>query len=536
MGMTERVEQELIDSYIAKGYWKDCTLGDFVQDCAKRWKGRTALVDDRDALSYAELDEATDRVAGLLAESGVKPGDTVLLQLENCVWHTVAMLAAAKAGAVPIMALGAHGVRELASFARLAEPSVLIMGGPRPAQDEPGLIERLGGEAPSVRRAILLDDVKRAAAAHEPLDAGELESRRARFTDIGLLTCSGGSTNVPKLIPRRHADYLYDAETFAAYLDMDEDDVFMVALPASHNFVLGNPGALGTLSVGGTVVMCRYPSPDAMLPLIDEKRVTHLALVPALVSALLDTLEWDDAYDLSCLEAILVGGAVFEETLARRCMAAFPGVLRQVFGTAEGINFCTRPDDPDDVVARCQGYPISPADEWRIVDADLHEVPTGSSGELIARGPYTIQHYFRAPEAEGSFTEDGFYRTGDKARKGPMGCLVVEGRAMEQINRGGEKVMPSEMEGYLASCPGVGEVQVIGVPDDLLGNRICAFVLPDVLDASDALDIARLNSYLANLGISAHKRVDQLVVVEGWPLTAVGKIDRMRLRAQAMSS
>lgn len=530
MGMTERVEQELIDSYIARGYWKDRTLGDFVHDCAKRWKDRTALADDECALSYEELDDATDRVAGLFAECGVKAGDTVLLQLENCVWHTVAMLAAAKAGAVPIMALSAHGVRELASFVRLAEPSAFVMND---AKGGSGLTEELCAEAPSVRAAIMLDDVKRAAFAHAPLDADELGRRRPRFTDIGLLTCSGGSTNVPKLIPRRHADYLYDAEAFAGFLGMDADDVLMVALPASHNFVLGNPGALGTLSVGGTVVMCRYPSPDAMLPLIDERRVTHLALVPALISALLDTLEWDDAYDLDCLEAILVGGAVFEETLARRCMAAFPGALRQVFGTAEGINFCTGADDPDDVVVRCQGRPISPADEWRIVDADLREVPAGSSGELIARGPYTIQHYFRAPEAEGSFTEDGFYRTGDKARIGPMGCLVVEGRAMEQINRGGEKVMPSEMEGYLASCPGVDEVQVIGVPDELLGNRICAFILSG---APDVPDIAQLNAYLAGLGISAHKRVDQLVVVDSWPLTAVGKIDRKRLRAQAVSS
>jgi yersiniabactin salicyl-AMP ligase len=530
--MNKKTEARLIESYISRGYWKDRTFGDFIRDCARTWPQHTALIDVEESLTYQELDDVTDRIAGYLAELGVCQGDRVLLQMKNCIWHTVTLFAIAKAGAIPIMALGAHRFRELVNFAQRATPVVIVTNEEYQGFDYPALAHKVQTEVSCIRTILTITDVIRAAQYRDPLTAKQYAQRRPCFTDIGALTCSGGSTSVPKLIPRRHTDYLYDAETFAAFLGMTQSDVFLIALPASHNFVLGNPGVLGTLAVGGTVVMCENPSPDEILPLIDKHRVTATALVPAVLSALLETLSWDDAYDLSCLHILLVGGAVLEEQLARRTMQKFPGCLHQVFGTAEGINFSTTANDPEDVVACCQGKAISEADEWRIVDETLREVPSGESGELIARGPYTIQHYYHAPEAEDSFTDDGFYRTGDKAHASPQGYLVVEGRVTEQINRGGEKVMPSEIEGYLAAYPGINEVQVVGVPDELLGQRVCAYVTVKSKEPPTSMQI---NTYLTNLGIAEHKRVDQIRCIEDWPLTSVGKIDRRLLCEWAFS-
>lgn len=423
------------------------------------------------------------------------------------------------------MALCAHRLRELDSFAQRAEPTAFIVNDAHQGFDYPAMAREIQNGHPGMKAILTLEDIAQAAKQASPLDEAEISARRPAFTDIGLLTCSGGSTNIPKLIPRRHADYLYDAETFAAFLGMNRDDAFMIALPASHNFVLGNPGILGTLSVGGTVVLCENPSPDEILPMIDEHHVTGISLVPAVLSAILETLSWDDSYDLSSWRMTLVGGSVFEEQLARRAMRMLPSTLHQVYGTAEGINFCTSADDPEEIVVSCQGRPISEADEWKIVDENLHEVPRGASGELIARGPYTIQHYYRAPEAESSFTDDGFYRTGDRARVAPNGYLIVEGRVTDQINRGGEKIVPSEIEGYLSELSGIEEVQVVGVPDELLGQRVCAFAICGTEDISPA----SVNSHLASLGAASHKRVDQVELIEMWPLTAVGKIDRKRL-------
>lgn len=530
--MNEQSESELIKSYIEHGYWKDRTLGDFVRDCAHSWPQRTALIDAEASLTYQELDKATDCIASHLSKLGIGRGDRVLLQMKNCIWHTATLLGVAKAGAIPIMALCTHRSRELVSFAQRAEPVAIITNEKHQGFDYPALAYEVQVQTTSIRFVLTTADVMRAACQSSPLTSEHYARCRPSFVDTGLLTCSGGSTNVPKLIPRRHTDYLYDAETFASFLGMTKDDVFLVALPASHNFVLGNPGALGTMAVGGTVVMCENPSPDEILPAIHNHQVTITALVPAILSAVLDTLSWDDAYDLSCLRILQVGGAVLEEQLARRTMKELPGRLHQVFGTAEGINFSTVFDDPDDILARCQGKAISPADEWLIVDEKMQEVPQGASGELIARGPYTIQHYYHAPETENSFTGDGFYRTGDKAHVGPQGYVVVEGRVAEQINRGGEKVMPSEMERYLAAYPGINEVQVVGAHDDLLGQCVCAYVMGEVEKIPTPTHV---NKYLANLGVAVHKRVDRIRRLENWPLTSVGKIDRKLLGEWASS-
>jgi len=530
--MNPVTERELVDSYIRRGYWQDRTLGDFISTRAQAEGDRIALVDQRDALTYRELDDAAGRVAGLLAQKGVEKGDRVMLQMKNSVWHVVSFLGIAKAGAIPIMALCAHRLRELGSFAERAEPTAFIVNEAHQGIDYPAMAREVQARFPGMKTILTFDDIVRAARQASPLDAAAIAARRPAFTDIGLLTCSGGSTNIPKLIPRRHADYLYDAETFAAFLGMNRNDAFMIALPASHNFVLGNPGILGTLSVGGTVVLCENPSPDEILPMIEEHRVTGISLVPAVLSAVLETLSWDDSYDLSSWRMTLVGGSVLEEQLARKAMLMLPSTLHQVFGTAEGINFCTAADDPEEVVIASQGKAISEADEWKIVDENLNEVPRGASGELIARGPYTIQHYYRAPEAEGSFTDDGFYRTGDRAHVAPNGYLVVEGRITDQINRGGEKIVPSELEGYLAELPSIEEVQVVGVPDELLGQRVCAFAI----GGSDGFSPASANSHLASLGVASHKRIDQVELIDMWPLTAVGKIDRKRLVEWAQAS
>ncbi|MDR0499791.1 MAG: AMP-binding protein [Coriobacteriales bacterium] len=534
--MNEQIEAQLIKSYIDGGYWQDITLGDFLRDCARKWPKNIAVLDAMESLTYEELNKASDSIACYLAKLGIACGDRILFQMKNCVWHTATLFGIAKAGAIPIMALGAHRYKELLSFAQRANPVAFITNEIYQGFNYPALAKEVQLDAPSIRDVLTVSDMMRAAHEGNVLTAEQYAKRRPEFTDPCVLTCSGGSTNVPKLIPRRHTDYLYDAQTFAAFLDMKQSDVYLIALPASHNFVFGNPGVLGTLSLGATAVMCENPSPDEILPMIDEHRVTITALVPAVLSAMLDTLSWDDAYDTTCLRLLLVGGAVLEEQLARKTLQKFPGCLRQVFGTAEGINFCTSANDSDDIVVSCQGKPISPADKWRIVNEDLCEVAQGESGELIALGAYTIQHYYNAPEAEDSFTADGYYRTGDKAHVSAEGNLVVEGRVTEQINRGGEKVMPSEIEGYLAAFPGIEEVQVVGVADELLGQRVCVYLIGEPEQTPEQTPTPmQLNSYLANLGVAAHKSVDQVRSIDSWPLTSVGKINRKLLCEWAAS-
>ncbi|XOS92268.1 AMP-binding protein [Brevibacillus laterosporus] len=208
--------------------------------------------------------------------------------------------------------------------------------------------------------------------------------------------------------------------------------------------------------------------------------MTITALVPSIVHVWLEVLEWDTSNDLSSLEVLQVGGSMLDENLAKRIIQEMKCKLQQVFGMAEGLICCTSLDDPESVVANCQGRPLSDADEVRIVDEHGNDVEVGAYGELLVRGPYTISGYYRALEQNReSFTPDGFYRSGDKARITPEGNFQIGGRIKEQINRAGEKIMPAEVEAYLRMHPDIKDAALITLPDQTLGEKSCAYVITD---------------------------------------------------------
>ncbi|MFD0803901.1 (2,3-dihydroxybenzoyl)adenylate synthase, partial [Streptomonospora algeriensis] len=310
---------------------------------------------------------------------------------------------------------------------------------------------------------------------------------------------------------------------------MDTGTVYLAALPAVHNFPMSSPGFLGTFHAGGTVVLAPDPSPATCLGLVEQESVTHTAVVPPVAMLWLDAVDGGaQAHrDLSCLRVLQVGGAKFAPEAARRVRPVLGCALQQVFGMAEGLVNYTRYDDPEETVLITQGRPISPDDEIRVVDSDGTEVPPGALGELQTRGPYTIRGYYRAPEHNAeAFTPDGFYRTGDLVRLTPTGHLVVGGRAKDQINRGGEKVAPDEVEDHLLAHSGVHDAAVVAVPDRFLGERTCAYIVPRGTGPARF----ELLGFLRERGLAAYKIPDRVEFVDAFPATGVGKVSRRELR------
>jgi 2,3-dihydroxybenzoate-AMP ligase len=239
------------------------------------------------------------------------------------------------------------------------------------------------------------------------------------------------------------------------------------------------------------------------------------------------------ARDLSSLQELQVGGAKCAAELARKIRPVLGARLQQVFGMAEGLVNYTRADDPDDVVVETQGRPISPDDEVRVVvpdDPEERDVAPGEVGALLTRGPYTIRGYYRAEEHNATaFTADGFYRTGDLVRLDPGGNIIVSGRVKEQINRGGEKIAAEEVENHLLAHPDVVDAAIVGVPDDFLGERTHAYVIP-VPDREPPRPAA-LRRFVRDRGVAAYKVPDTVEVVDAFPATGVGKTSRRALRA-----
>jgi 2,3-dihydroxybenzoate-AMP ligase len=531
--------EECAQRYREEGYWRGHRLGDLLRRWADAGGDRVAVGAGDRRMTYAELDAAADRVAFGLRRLGLRRGDRVVFQLPNVVEFPAVCFGLLRLGALPIFALPPHREHEISYLAEHSEAVAYLaadtFGGF--SYGELGAAARKA--APSLRHVLLLDGpdggrdgvVDLRLLLDTPVDAAEARASADADppgpSDVAFFLLSGGTTGLPKLIPRTHDDYAYNLAASAEVSGLGPSTVYLVALPAAHNFPLGCPGLMGTLSVGGRVVLAPSPKPEDAMAVVDAERVTITALVPALAIRWLEALS-AGKFDLSSLEVLQVGGARLVPEVARRIGPAIGCRVQQVFGMAEGLLNYTRLDDSDDVVVETQGRPLSPADELRIVGPDGAPVPEGEPGELHTRGPYTIRGYYRAEAHNASaFTADGFYRTGDIVRLHPSGNLTVEGRAKDLINRGGEKISAEEIENLLLAHPAVQEAAAVAMPHPVLGEQTCAYV---VSRPGEALDLGALSAYLYGRGVARFKWPERLELVEALPVTNVGKVDKKKLR------
>ncbi|OBB56115.1 2,3-dihydroxybenzoate-AMP ligase [Mycobacterium sp. 852013-51886_SCH5428379] len=521
------------EEYRRAGYWTGRPLDSILTDAVQKRPDHPAVVDRDGALTFAELSARADGVAAALAARGIAPGDRVLLQLPNSVQFAVAFFGLLRAGVVPVMCLPGHRTAELGHFADVSGAVGLIIPDRAGGFDYREMAAQLAADRPALRHIIVDGDAgpyvswASLAAAEGPApDRGAVDTSAP-----ALLLVSGGTTGLPKLIARTHDDYVYTAVRSAETCLFTPDDVYLVALPAGHNFPLGCPGMLGAMTVAATTVFTADPSPEAAFALIDRHRVTVTGLVNALGKLWAQACEWEPVLPTS-LRLVQVGGSRMSPEEAQFILDRLTPGLSQIFGMAEGMLNFTRPGDPVDVVVHTQGRPMSPHDEMRVVDEDGVEVAPGEEGELLVRGPYTLNGYYRDAEANArSFSPDGFYRTGDRVRifaDGPLaGNVEVTGRIKDVIHRGGETVSATDLEDHLLTHPAIYSAAAVALPDEYLGEKICAAVV----FRGKPLTLAELNGFLDERGASTHARPDVLVPMPSLPMTAVGKVDKKKIVA-----
>jgi 2,3-dihydroxybenzoate-AMP ligase len=519
---------EMAARYQEMGLWRGETLGGLLRCSAQLNPDRVALVAGESWWTYAELDAWVDRRAAGLAEYGITVGDRVVVQLPNVAEFVVVCFALFRIGACPVVCLPTYRRVEVGHLCRLAEPVAYVIPDVHLGFDYRGLATVMRQQCPSLRHVFVAGD----AGEHLAL-AGVIAPPRELAGpdpgDVALFLLSGGTTALPKLIPRTHDDYGYQVRASAQVCGVTRDSVYLVVLPIGFNFPWGCPGVLGTFAVGGKVVLALESATDNHFALIERERVTFTSLVPSVVQLWLEEVQFSTR-DLSSLSLLQVGGAALHDELATRIAPALGYALQQVYGMAEGLLCFTRLDDPLETVVSTQGRPLSSADELLVVDTHDNEVPVGEVGELLTRGPYTVRGYYRAEEYNiTAFTTDGFYCTGDLVRVLANRCVVVEGRSKDVIIRGGDKICAAEVEKYLLGQPGVREVAVVGIPDPVLGERSCACVVP----GDSAVSLAQLRGALRARGIADYKLPDRLEIVSQLPVTGLGKVDKKRLAEQA---
>lgn len=528
---------EFIARYRALGYWEDRPMRDFFNEICTRYGERIAIVAGSERITYQQLAQQAERLALHLLDCGLRPGDRFVMQLPNIPEFVYLFVALQHIGVIPVMALANHRSNEIRHFVALSEAVGYAI--PERIGDFSfiELAKQIQQEYPALRSVFVAgqsDHSEQGWYSLSKMLRTESDVPRERLTRFeidpllpALFQLSGGTTGVPKLIPRTHNDYIYNTKAASAINDIHPEDALLTVLPMSHNFPLACPGILGFFQHGARIVLSTSNQAAHLYPLIEQERISHLELVPTLLIRLLN----DPAlahYDLSSVRVINTGGQKLQAEVKRRAEELIlTCTVQEVFGMAEGLLCYVRLDDPDELRYETAGRPVSPGDELRIVNDEGNDVPDGEIGELLVRGPYTLRGYYKAPEHNAkTFTPDGYYKTGDLMRHHPSGNYVVEGRKKDLINRGGEKISAEEVENLILAHPAVLNVACVPMPDAMLGERMCAFVIPQ---PGLTLTLDEITGFLLAKNIAKFKLPERLELVEEFPLSKMGKVSKQVL-------
>ena len=473
--------------YREAGLWHDLTIAEEFHRVAQLNGSGMAVVADEGSLSYAELDEATDRLALGLAGLGLHPGDRVIVQVTNRLSSVVSWYGLLKAGLIPVCTLAAHRAHEIAAISRKVDAVAHLVDATLPGFDlvqfafdmqleNPALRHVLTLGAPSASRGVRIEQLIEDA---DPATARATVDAIQEAIDPDEVVCfqlSGGTTGTPKIISRLHAEYWYNARAFASASGWTSATRAAHLIPIIHN--AGISCALHAVhSVGGTLILAT-PVLDQALSLLVRERPTD-ALIGHGHYTMVDHPDFPAA--MTSMRRVLLSGAKVPD----RVFESFERQdvwVGQTFGMGEGFFTLSTPQSNRLSRTTTVGPPMSPLDEFRVLEPGTEdEVAEGETGELACRGPYTIRGYFDAPEINATaFTSDGFYRTGDlvavKQFDGELG-ISIEGRIKDLINRGGEKISAEEVEGLLLRHPAIAAAAVVAMPDERLGERACAYLV-----------------------------------------------------------
>ncbi len=525
---------EFAQHYREKGYWKDQSLAQEFDAVFQKFADRVALVDGDQHFTYAELDRLTTNLALNLLTLGLKPLDRVVPTLPNVYEFVVLYFALQKIGAIPIAALVTHRYAEISQFVNLSGATTCVYPDISGDFAFGPVIERVKADHPSLKFRLVLGEAGPGEYSlrdliHRPatLTAAALREIHIDPTDPCIFQLSGGTTGIPKLIPRTNNDYAYNSKVAADVTELDAESVLLLVLPIAHNLPLACPGIQGFFFKGAKVVLHHNTRPTEMFALIQKHKVSHLKVVPALLIRLINDPSAAD-YNLSSLKVIQSGGQRMQPEVRAKTRSLIPGVfVQENFGMSEGTLMFVRASDPEDVKLETCGRPVCPDDEVLLLDEDGKEVSDGEVGELTVRGPYTLRGYFGVPEYNArQFTAEGFYRSGDLMRKHPTGNYIVEGRKKDLINRGGEKISAEEVENLILMHSAVQNVACVPMPDEKMGEKMCAFV---ILKKGYDLNLGELTAFLMEKEIAKFKFPERLEVMADFPVSTFGKVSKKAL-------
>jgi 2,3-dihydroxybenzoate-AMP ligase len=524
------------ERYKQLGCWADLTFGDILDKAADGYPDKEAFVDSKSRLTYAQARDMANRLALGLMNLGINPTDRVLVQVPNWNEFVLAYFALQKIGAINVLLIDRYRQYEIKHLIQLTGATSWIVPEKYGKTDYLPIVGDVLKDHPEVKNVILVR-----GREHEPYFSLEKLLADVELTDENLARLAqtrpnpmqvahmgptGGTTGLPKIVPRTHNDLLCGSEYCAKAWDIDAGDTCLLAGPIGHDLTF-TKGLLGSMLTYGKTVFLDSTDHEDICRTIEKERVTTLVWVPTLAKRLVGFEGLKD-YDLSSLKKMHCGGGASLPDLIKAVYEKLGCTYYNAYGATEGQSTITRTDDALETLYKTVGRPTCPHDIYKVVDRDGRELPANTPGELLIKGPGVFTGYYKNPgENALVFDKDGFFRTGDVAKIDEKGYVTLTGRIKEMINRGGESISAAEIEKLISDHPDVVLVAVIPMPDPDMGERVCAYIQPK---PGAKLSFNEIISFLKDRKASVLQLPERIEFVDAMPFTKAEKVDKTALR------
>lgn len=502
---------------------RSLAIGEVLARNARNFPERVAVIDGDRRISYSVFNQRVNRLANALREMGVSRGDRMAVMLFNSLEIAECYFAAAKLGAVVVPIHTRLAPPEVLYIVNHSGACVMVFDGQFSSR-----INRVREQMPSVRRYIVVEPVTPGEdSEYEELLAGSPPNEPAVAVDDddpAFILYTAGTTGHPKGAVLTHQNFLVSILNTALETGAGTGEIFLCAVPVYHS--AGLTFLLMQVYLGGTVVMVRAFDPALVARLMAQERVTSIFLVPAMWKFLLQ-FPGLAGQDTSSLKAAFSGGALLPVAVKERLMEVVPHVrLFELFGQTEMTAFtCVLKHEEILTRPSSVGRPLLHV-EVRVVDDHGQEVPVGTVGEVVYRGPTVMQGYYRDPEATAQAFTGGWFHSGDLVRVDAGGYLYLVDRKKDMVITGGEKVYPAEVEEVLASHPKILEAAVIGIPSSRWGEAVHAVVVPR---PGAKLTAEEIMEFCAER-LAGFKQPKSVEFAAALPRNAAGKILKTQLR------
>jgi non-ribosomal peptide synthetase component E (peptide arylation enzyme) len=523
--------------YLNSGAWIGLTVGEALRATAARTPRATAFIMPDRSVNFTELDESVDRLGAALLDLGILPGQRAIFQMGTTIETVTALLACYRVGIVPVCAVPQYREIEIDQLLTQSQASAYFVQADFGNFDLIGFAGKMRERHASLKHIIsarssdrqLPESVHALERLIKKTPAGYAHDRVSNHPplpqDVLSFQLSGGTTGVPKIIPRFHAEYLGHANAWMHQFGISQDSKLIWPLPLIHNagqlYALIPPVLCGS----ATVLMSKVDIPQ-LLDMVEQHHVTHALSIGPIAPQLL-AYQDIEKHDLSSLK-------VFGTMSRADIVEAHVGIpCLNFYGITEGILLGSAADSSIAVRHQTQGCSGNPHDEVRLLVPETEQaVAPGEMGEFCFRGPSSLRGYYGNAEATSTaLTSDGFFRSGDLMTEHPFNgrsYFRFEGRLRDNINRGGEKIACEEVESFLSRHPAIADAKVVAMPDPIFGEKACAFLI--LRPGQTTPTIAELISFVTANGLAKFKCPERIEVLEAFPTTKVGKLNKPALR------